>query len=98
MRKIYRYELPVDGKTHALKMPLFYMKQGFRRVEAVRDDLIEFWIQTDHLENVTEGPYVHLFTALGTGHDVPDGAWILGTTGRTPSGLVWHLCEIDAIV
>ncbi len=97
MRKIYRYELPVDGEVHTLDMPLYYVNQGFRRVEAIRDDLVEFWIQTDRADTLAHGPYERRFTVLGTGQDVPDGAWVHGTTARTQSGHVWHLCEVSAV-
>lgn len=89
MRKIYRYEVPVDGETHPLIITDWPILTPLR-AEAASDDLVEFWLDCDDQLPQAE----KRFTVMGTGQEMPDGALLLGTTSRTPSGLVWHLCVI----
>lgn len=86
-RVIYRYEVPVDWEPHEL---FLYPVAVPARVEAAADDLVEFWMEHD--SNVPVVP--RSFRVFGTSHTIPDSARWMGTTGRTDSGLVWHLYEL----
>jgi hypothetical protein len=85
VRRIYRYEVPVDDRPHTVQAgpPL--------RVEARDVSTVEFWAEDfDGFEPS------RTFQVFGTGHDVPPTARWCGTTSRTPEGLVWHLFELEA--
>lgn len=86
MRKIFRYEVPVDGEAHT-----FDLDGNPLHVEARGDDVVEFWA---HRYDDRKSGITRAFQVFGTGHPVPDDARWFGTTARTPSGLVWHIFEV----
>lgn len=88
MRKIYRYEVPVDGDAH-----IFELDGNPLHVEARSDTVVEFWAHK--YEDGKQG-IRRVFQVFGTGHPLPEDARWFGTTSRTPSGLVWHLFEVEA--
>jgi hypothetical protein len=75
---IYRYEVPVDDRWHALELTGAVLHVGARRL-----DVVEFWaLHTD------SPPHRREYRVFGTGHPL-DGGRHVGTVVH-PS-LVWHL-------
>lgn len=91
-RRMYRYEVPVDGRAHACDLAA-----GVEPVAvavAVNAGLpggpsLEFWIEHDD----TKPDVRRWYQVFGTGHPIPDTAAWAGTAGRDRHGLVWHLYE-----
>jgi hypothetical protein len=81
MKRMFRYEVPVDDRTHAIQTTSAPQHIGCREV-----GVVEFWAEHDD----TAEPFSSRYTVVGTGHQVPEGAAYLGTAPHE-SGLVWHL-------
>ena len=84
MKKIYRYEVPVDDQWHDLELFGIILHVASRSA-----DTVEVWA-------VREEGGLHTFSTVrvfGTGHPYPDDGEWLGTA-LAPHGLVWHLIEI----
>lgn len=97
-RRMFRYEVPVDGKVHehglnhhpaavAARLVMVDSGHGFGDEYG---HLVEFWAE------YTDGAPLsaRTFQVFGTGHQVPDSARWIGTCARTTDGLVWHLFEV----
>lgn len=83
--KVYRYEIPVDGRWHDIDMTGPVVKVGTRH-----EDLVELWA----LAAATTAPQTRSYCVFGTGLDVPTMARHVGSA-LTPSGaFAWHLFEI----
>lgn len=81
MRKVFRYEVPVDDNWHKVSLtsaPVYV---------AGDVNTVEFWAES--LDNVPATDMY--FIVVGTGHVVPNGARYVGTCPRLPNGIVWHL-------
>jgi hypothetical protein len=83
---MYRHRLYVDGAPHE-----FTITGDPVHVEAAGNTYVDFW--TLHAPRTF--PQRRMFQAFGTGQPLPGGARYIGTTGRTPAGLIWHLFEIQ---
>lgn len=83
-RKMFRYEVPVDGQPHE-----HLLASDPVAVAAPVLECVEFWAEQDP-EVV---PARRVFQVFGTGHPLPDGARWVGTCPRI-GGLVWHLYEL----
>jgi hypothetical protein len=80
---IHRYEVPVDGQWHELKLAGDPLHIGCRSVEVV-----ELWAVADlPRPNLT----TRAFQVVGTGQPIPDRARYWGSVVKGP--LVWHLIE-----
>jgi hypothetical protein len=81
--RIYRHEVPVDGRWHS-----FALHDDPLHVECRRPGVVEFWArwQSGHPGVARE------FTVVGTGHPLPDDTWQYSGTALDGS-LVWHLIE-----
>jgi hypothetical protein len=88
-RTVYRFEVPVDDKTHEFELSPQGKWADISKVENVRIDRIEFWAELD-LDNLV----TRRFQVIGTGHLAPEDGWYIGTAPRNPAGLVWHLYEV----
>lgn len=87
--RVLRYEVPIDDKIHKMDV-----SGGIIQVAA--NDLyhaVEFWAE----ENGFFPAYTGYFRVFGTGHEIPDGSVVVGTTQRTEQGHVWHLAELFGI-
>ncbi len=84
VRRMFRYEVPVDGQPHFLRL-----SHGPVAVAAAGPDLVEFW--AEHTEGAPEAERV--FQVFGTGHPLRENARWAGTCPRV-SGLIWHLYEL----
>lgn len=86
MRAVYRYEVPVDDRFHAVAM---HGPSKILHVAARHPDVVEFW--AEHNEPITVDRWFRVF---GTGHPLPE-EWIqhIGTTLAADGQLVWHLYE-----
>lgn len=84
-RAVHRYEVGLDGPA------VIPLTGEPRHVSALPGSAgVEFWA-----EHVSSRPAEdRVFTVIGTGHPVPDGAAYVGTAPRTREGLVWHLFEL----
>lgn len=81
--RIFRYEVPVDGQWHALKVDGAPLHVGCRK-----RGVVEFWAPSGGLNR----PGVRRFIVVGTGHPLPAGS--LRYHGTAMDGpLVWHLIE-----
>lgn len=87
MRAIYRYEIPVDDRSHAVNM---HGSTRVLHVAARRPNIVEFWAEHD-------GPTLdRWFRVFGTGQPLPED-WMkhryIGTALAADGQLVWHLYE-----
>lgn len=81
-KKIYRYEVPVDGRVHPIELG------GDILHVAARDPrVVEFWALHGQRQ-----PGIRRFRVYGTGQPLPIGDLVLcGTAIAGP--LVWHLID-----
>jgi hypothetical protein len=103
VKRVYRYEVPIDDGVHMLPAGMVVHVDSRRRV-----DTVEVWIEFPATGGLPDLP-VRVF---GTGHDVPADAVHLGTTlspevpAHTPDDsvferpgaprgqFVWHLYAV----
>jgi hypothetical protein len=84
---MYRYVVPVDDQVHEIALST---RPGYAAATADERG-VEFWCE--HLE---DGPsFLCYLQVFGTGHPLPPNARWVATCPRTPSGLVWHLYEME---
>jgi hypothetical protein len=82
MKRIYRYEVPVDGDFHAIAC-------GPVLAVGCRDrNVVEFWAYPKG-----HGFEVRHFRVAGTGHVVDDEEQHVGTAVAPGGDLVWHLVQ-----
>lgn len=86
MRKIFRWVVPVDDMEHEIRAP--WISSDPTRVAAASPTTVEFWCEVD----TTQPETGRLFQIVGTGHPIPHGWSLIGTSQRV-EGLVWHLLE-----
>lgn len=81
MKKIYKYELGVDGQTTILK-------DRFSRILTVQtqNGWPHVWIEID--DNMPEVKIV--FVAIGTGWELPQHDLEYAGTAQEEHGYVWH--------
>jgi hypothetical protein len=88
MKKIYKYEIPVDGEKHVFDIPwpayIVHVNHQGRMVSVC------IWAEVQD----DQPPVQKWFQVFGTGHEVPDNASYIGTAVVTPN-LVWHVFEIN---
>lgn len=85
MRRVFRYEVPVDDKWHKISLTS-------APVHVAGDvNMVEFWAES--LDNILATD--KYFIVVGTGHPVPQGGRYVGTCPRLPNGIVWHLFGAD---
>ena len=84
--RIFRYEVPVDGRPHVLRLSV----SPVLHVACRKAEMVELWVM-----DCGDPPIERTFQVVGTGHPLPDG-WVgHWGTAITPSGqLVWHLLEV----
>lgn len=86
MRRIFKYEVPVDDRVHSIDLtsgPVLHVDQQYNDVGRVF-----FWAWNDD-QDITSA---RQFLVVGTGHLTPSGTVYVGTVQVGP--LVWHLLEI----
>ena len=82
MRKILRYEVPVDGKWHERELTGPILKVAGRNQWVVEFwALAGEWMVTDH----------HRLRVYGSGAELPEDCYPIGTVVHDE--LVWHLVE-----
>ena len=88
MRRIFRYEVPVDDQPHTIALTAGPISVGCRQANRV-----EFWAIHDDDALV----YQRTFIVVGTGHPLPSNSQTVHGTAVAPGGaLVWHLVEVDS--
>jgi hypothetical protein len=96
MKRICRYEVPIDGKAHTIRMTGSHMDLpiAVRNSSRIRE-FVGFWA-----EDVIGAPLIdRVFRVYVTGYDIiPDAEHWVGTAPRTSEGLVFHLYEIPVSV
>lgn len=86
--RMFRYEISLDNSPGA------YLNIGpIVHIAGISDDVIEFWAPFNPgRESMTR------VLILGTGQLIPLDYQHVGTTARTPAGLVWHLfASVEAL-
>lgn len=86
IKRVFRYEVPVDDQPHTIRLTCNPLK-----VAAANVSTVEFWAEHEGDEYAIP----RTFRVYGTGHPIPSRARWWGTTGRV-DGLVWHLFELLA--
>ncbi len=83
---IYRYEVPVDGQWHDVKLT-----DSIKHVAARQPNAVEFWAH--HFPDVE--PTVRRFRVYGTGEPILGSERVAyqGTAIVPGGALVWHLME-----
>ena len=90
MRRIFRYEVPVDDQPHS-----FSLNAGPFAVGCRQADRVEFW--AIHDDDPETDPDERTFVVVGTGHLLPPGVRTVHGTAVAPGGsLVWHLVEVES--
>lgn len=95
MKRILRWEIPIDGQPHQLDVAGDIRAVGVSSVGLLRADVswrVDLW--TEATEGAPAVP--RIFQIYGTGWEIPDSATWCGTAPRTPDGYVWHLYEHPA--
>jgi hypothetical protein len=82
--KVFRYKVPVDDEWHLIECGQVLHVAGRRH------GVVEFWAIAQSTP--------HLFTAVGTGHTVPDGGAFYVGTALGEFSAVWHLFQKAADV
>ncbi len=83
MRKIHRFEVPVDDQTHVLRFPI----DSIKHVAARDPYFVEVWAEVNPGRDVQRT----VVQVYGTGQPIPDNVEHIGSA-ITPSGtFVWHL-------
>lgn len=86
MKRIYRYEVPVDDQIHVFDIWSNPVAVGCRSAETV-----EFWAQA-HDDGLA---LRRAFVVVGTGQPLPETMRRHWGTAVAPGGaLVWHLIEV----
>lgn len=83
MAAVYRYEVPVDDRWHALQVegPVLH-------VDCRNQHIVEVWAVH------ADGPKpTRSFRVYGTGQTLPEGLDYVGTALAPGGQLVWHLFE-----
>lgn len=88
MRKIYRYEVPIDDQVHEISLSGGEFPVVAAVVLAQSGPYLEFWCVFD--DGVD--PVRHKFRVVGTGHEVKYNEWHVLTAPRV-DGLVFHLVQ-----
>jgi hypothetical protein len=106
IKRVYRYEVPVDDDVHMLPAGQVVHVDSRRRADSV-----EVWVEFPAKGGLPDLPV----RVYGTGHDIPDGALHLGTAlspdvpAHTPDdsvferpgvvrgALVWHLYAVTEL-
>lgn len=95
MRRMFRYEVPVDDQEHRHVVHGVVKKVATQEWVPGKMPVVEFWA-----EDIAPAPNGTLlqrtFQVFGTGQPLPEKAKWRGTTDRDPAGLVWHLYEMVA--
>jgi hypothetical protein len=90
MRKIFKYNVPVDDNVTTLKMP---MDADIVHVASQNGDptSVQFWAYVFPDNEQVERNFV----VVGTGHNIPDvNVEYLGAAICYGGQLVWHLLEL----
>lgn len=91
---IHRYEVPVDGKEHEIKLPIY---AKVLHTECARPDVVEFWTEVIEPDEGRQYDKPRKFRVFGTGEKVPITGWQYAGTCASPPGmmarLVWHLYQ-----
>lgn len=90
MRRIFRFEVPVDDQPHRIALNAGPIAIGCRQ-----PDRVEFWaIHDDDPESFVGH---RTFIVVGTGHPLPARVRAVHGTAVAPGGqLVWHLVEVES--
>jgi len=91
-RRVFRYVVPVDDRSHAIKVGTIRHVAANRYPTAPGEEpthVVEFWAEDSGSQDAPE----RHFQVYGTGHELPGDARWKGTCDRTDDGLVWHLFE-----
>lgn len=81
MKRIYRYEVPVDDRWHDVPCAWPVLAVGCRR-----EDAVEFWAHPAQGDTPA-----HRLRVYGTGHPIDDDTQYVGTAVTPGGDLVWHL-------
>lgn len=93
MRRMFRYEVPVDDQEHRHLVTGEVCKVATQSWVPGKVPVVEFW--AENTDPAPDGTLLQrTFLIVGTGHPIPDGAQWRGTTDRDSAGLVWHLYEM----
>jgi len=85
MRRIIRWDVPVDDTAHE-----FPISGPIVHVAARSPQAVTFWtIESGH------DPVHHIFQVVGTGHPYPDHWRHIGTALALDGALVWHLMLLN---
>jgi hypothetical protein len=93
MRRMFRYEVPVDDREHRHVVHGEVRKVATQAWTPGRMPVVEFW--AENADPAPDGTLLQrTFQVFGTGHPLPENAQWRGTTDRDQAGLVWHLYEL----
>ena len=97
MKRIWRYEVPIDDKDHTICLSGYPIHVGLKytrveddRISFTYPSSVEFWTENWDINS----PRNITYRVFGTGHDIPDHYYYEGTAARCPiTGLVFHLYQ-----
>lgn len=89
MKRMLRWDVPIDGLPHEIYVEGNIRTVGIRTIGDTYRRL-DLWSE---VSAGSEPGHARILQVYGTGWEIPDTAVWLGTTPRTPDGLVWHLYE-----
>jgi len=88
--KVYKTVIPIDDKPHPVVTNGSILHVGRQETTSVCF-WHEHWTDTELApESAAEGWY----QVFGTGHDIPQDAYHIGTVQDIVRGLVWHLYQV----
>jgi hypothetical protein len=90
MRTVHRAVVDGPGIIRDISMPRFAKVEHVGAIGDGSTGAVEFWYEVD----TDTYPRPRGFMVTGTGQPAATQAEYLGCTGRTESGLVWHLWEV----
>lgn len=90
MRRVQRYEIPIDSQTHTFELSGSLLRVATRSAPGGGEPrAVDMWAESG--DGV---PASRSFQVFATDTPIPDGAQWVGTTASTPNGSVWHLYEV----
>lgn len=87
MKRIIRHVISVDDRVHIIPVPVG--SNAILHIASRRMNEVDIWVMDDPSKKIREAH----FRVVGTGHEIDDNEYWVGTCVVPGGALVWHLVE-----